>query len=211
MPKIGRWLLLGCLVSIGALKGIPAFLDWQRHKKEQQELEKYLRTIVKYIQSEHKNYWGDTLSYKEAYAFAKDSYEASKKDTIPHEQLIALANHETHFANIITDKNLSNGMPPSYGYYSQNLSNHAIINRLRIARGDTIEDVIGEELLKHPKQQHGNATFLLRYHMNKYGVKNIDQAIHLYWNNNKWHNKRVKTKIYNIRNHLNGNGNRSKK
>ncbi len=202
MPKIGRWLLLGCLVSVGAFKGIPAFLN---HLKNRQ-LEEYLNKVVRYVQSEHKAYWGDTLSYKEAYAFAKDSYEACIRESIPHEFLIALANHETYFANIITDTKLPN---PSYGYYSQNKSNHAMINRLRKARGDSIADVVGKELLKYPEQQHGNAAFLLKYYMKKHGVNDVDKAINLYWNKNGWHNKQVKNKVYNIRNRLNGT--RSKK
>ncbi|MGB9707754.1 MAG: hypothetical protein ACPLXC_00245 [Candidatus Pacearchaeota archaeon] len=206
MPKIGRWILLGCLASVAALKGIPAFLEWQAKKKEREKLEEYLSKFVKIIQTEHKAYWGDTLDYNEAYSFAKGSYIASKEYKVPQELLLSLAIIETGVENMVTDRNLKKF---SWGYYSINETNHRWLEeqiKKHDSTANTVNNLKGHRLLLNPDYQHKYAAFFLRHHMNQKKIEAPDSAIYVlkYWNKDPRHNTKVKNKFYNIRDCLNG-------
>ncbi|MCX8193894.1 MAG: hypothetical protein N3G19_00815 [Candidatus Pacearchaeota archaeon] len=207
MAKIGRWLLLGFLVSTIALKGIPAFFNLQKNKKEKERLENYLNKVVEIIQKEHKSFWGDTLDYNEAYSFAKDSYKASQKYNIPHELLLALAAHETGFENMITDRDLKN---ISWGYYAINEINHEWLEKLlrkedsMYLNNKTNNKIIKHRLLLNPEIQHRYAALFIRDWMRRKKIKNPDSSIYVIknWNSDKNHNENVKKKFYNIRNYI---------
>lgn len=199
MVKIGRWLLLG-LFSIIAFKEINSFLESQTKKKEKDKLEEYINKVIKIIQTEHKSYWNDSLDYNEAYAFAKDSYEASKKYNVSHALLLALAAHETGFENMITDRNLKNF---SWGYYAINENNHKWLEEM-LRKQDTavaVNNVRKHRLLLNPKIQHDYAAIFIRHWMDKKKIKNMDSAIYVLknWNPNKEHNEKVKKKFYNFK------------
>ncbi len=157
-------------------------------KKAQKEIKKKEIKGKKLSQLDSaKQYILDENGYKISSERAKDYAEwilkYSQEYGVPYDLALAIADHESDgFQNKTGDKNLKNGYPPSRGLFQINDSTQAMINRMRIAKGHKVKNIVGKEILKFPEKIIDDAIWFIAEMKRNNGISSFEETLARYYN-----------------------------
>jgi hypothetical protein len=154
--SIKQLILASLIATVGGIAITNHFENIGKEKVaevRQERKENLLDKVTKYVQDDYKAKWRSDLDPERAGLYANMIYEESKRYGVPLDTSLAVASHETSFKNWITDRNLPNKYPESYGPYSMNKWTLEWVIKKMKKLGELEEDVpdvIDERILTRP-------------------------------------------------------------